>query len=130
MFTALWYDREIDPGQIVYALTNYTDRALYEEQDFWDVILEMYRRHPEDHRNTSYFLAHAADRLCCLIDRDDIAPVQRILQSGQFDKPLRRCIDRCIAHAIERNAYELQVMLTNYKHEKIGFTNAAEQFQL
>ena len=130
IFTALWAERDIQPEQIVHVLTDYPNTPPDEAENFWAIPLEMYRFHPDDRRNTAYLRAHIADALCFLIDQGDIALVQKMLQSGQFDAALRNSIDGCIEYAIEQCAYELQVILTNHKEEKTGFTDAAEQFQL
>ena len=65
-----------------------------------------------------------------LIDKNDTATMQKALESGAFDAILRNSIDSYIEYAIEQQALELQILLTNYKHEKIGYTDPAERMKL
>ena len=39
-------------------------------------------------------------------------------------------IDECIQYMIDNKKYEIQVLLTNYKREKIGYSDLAEKLKL
>ena len=68
--------------------------------------------------------------LCYLIDVKDALTLEEALRCGAFDKELKECIDRGIEYAIAKGAVEMQLMLTNYKAEKIGYVDAAERLML
>ena len=85
---------------------------------------------PEDERNNAFILAHCEKMLCYLIDVKDALTLEEALRCGAFDKELKECIDRGIEYAIAKGAVEMQLMLTNYKAEKIGYVDAAERLML
>ncbi|MCR4644798.1 MAG: leucine-rich repeat domain-containing protein [Oscillospiraceae bacterium] len=85
---------------------------------------------PTDMENTAYVRMHLEDMLRFLIRHNDARTLQTALESGMLDDLLPNCIDTCISYAIEQQSLETQLLLTNYKHEHIGYTDAADQFTL
>ena len=89
-----------------------------------------FRLCPEDAENTAYVREHLEDMLRFLIDHNDAATLLTALQNGMLDDLLPGCIDACIEYAIKQQALEIQLLLTNYKHDKLGFTDLADQLKL
>ena len=68
--------------------------------------------------------------LSSLIGMGQEDAIREILDGGRFADGLPECVDDLIELAIRQQELGIQLLLTNYKREKIGFTNAAERFDL
>lgn len=114
---------------LVMSLPVFSFRLSFAEQKY-PVAWTAFCLCPEDAENTAYVWAHFGEMMHFLIDHSEAATLQTALGSGVFDERLRTGIDHFIEYAIEKQALEMQLMLTNYKREKIGFTDPAEQLKL
>ena len=112
----------IDPGCIIPDMVTSPESPR--------IIWAVFKTCPEDQRNTAYIREHLADMLCYLIHWKKTEILQTVLQSGIFADLLPDCIDTCIDYAIEEKLFDIQLFLTNYKHEHIGYTDATDQFTL
>ncbi|MCR4644395.1 MAG: leucine-rich repeat domain-containing protein [Oscillospiraceae bacterium] len=122
---------EIRPWEVIGTLFRTLDQVpSYDVPKTWHVRWTAFRLCPEDERNAAEIRSGFTSLMSFFIDRNDTEVMQEILGSSRFQDDIRRCMDECIGYAIEREAYEMQVMLTNFKKEKIGYTDATEQLQL
>ncbi|MCR4644795.1 MAG: leucine-rich repeat domain-containing protein [Oscillospiraceae bacterium] len=85
---------------------------------------------PEDERNNAFIRADLPKMLRYLIDQKDALTLEEALRCGAFDEPLRACTDSCIEYAIAHGAIEIQLLLTNYKQEKLGYPDATAHLKL
>ncbi|MCR4644794.1 MAG: leucine-rich repeat domain-containing protein [Oscillospiraceae bacterium] len=65
-----------------------------------------------------------------LIEYERPVLLRAFLYSGRYDDALRACIDDLIEYAIREKKLEYQLLLTNYKREKLGYTDVSERFEL
>ena len=100
------------------------------QTDSYAIVWAVFWLCPEDERNTVFLRENLEKMLCFLIDRKDDAGLKDALGCGAFDEQIGACIDRCIEYANDKQAFEIQLMLTNYKAEKLGYTDVTEQFKL
>ena len=68
--------------------------------------------------------------LSSLIEMGQEEAFREILESGASADGIPDYIDDLIEQAIARQQHGIQLLLTNYKREKIGFTNVKKQFEL
>ncbi|MBP0972720.1 MAG: leucine-rich repeat domain-containing protein [Oscillospiraceae bacterium] len=122
-FELLEHEPYFDRPDVIKQLVNYQ----YAEHP---VTWAAFRSCPEDARNTGYLREHFDEAFQFLIERNDRETMQGVLQCGLFDDLLRDRIDGWIEYAIGNEMLEMQLMLTNYKAEKLGYTDVTEQFKL
>ena len=82
------------------------------------VIWDMFAVSPEDTDIFHYLTEHFGTASRALIDKNAPAFMQTILDDGRFITEDN--IDSLIEYAIEKQAYEIQVMLTNYRYQHFG----------
>ena len=82
------------------------------------LLFEMYFSAPEKDV-LKYIQENSEELLKALIDNQNTEVIRRILESGQFIT--QQNIDVLIQHAIEQKAYDIQVMLTDFKVQNFGF---------
>ncbi|MCR4644396.1 MAG: leucine-rich repeat domain-containing protein [Oscillospiraceae bacterium] len=108
---------------------NYTNKGI-RDLDAVAVALYAFRRCQDDVRNNEFLWVHFSFVLYTIMEESDLHTLMLLQQCGYFDDLFRANIDSMIEIAITSQQYEIQLYLTNYKKEKIGYTDAAEQFKL
>lgn len=111
--------------------------AMVENRDFsvkmdndvkYCVIWSFFSHQPEDEPTIDYIKKNFAKMFKYLIDNDDAETVQKVLDYGKFLG--KHNIDKHIQYAIDNKHIEIQVMLTNYKREKIGYSDPTKKLKL
>ncbi len=94
----------------------------------YSVIWSFFVHNPDDEPTIDYIKENFTEMFPYLIDENDIETVTAIVNSEKF--LTKRNIDKMIDYAIEKERHEIYVMLLNYKAEKLGFKDIADQFKL
>ncbi|MCR4644399.1 MAG: leucine-rich repeat domain-containing protein [Oscillospiraceae bacterium] len=89
-----------------------------------------FTQHPEHEKNTQEILRILSGLAAFFIDREDIAVLQELLGNALLQDGIRQNIDDWIDCAIEHEKLDAQLLLTNYKAEKIGYTDPTDHLQL
>jgi len=92
------------------------------------VLASIFRNQQEDETLNAYIKKNFSKIFPFLIDRDDIETVTAVIKSEKF--LTKRNIDKFIQYAIDNRHIEIQLLLTNYKREKIGYTDPAKKLKL
>ena len=87
-----------------------------------------FSHYPEDKPTIACIKNNFVEMFKYLIDNDDIETVQKVLDYGKFLG--KHNIDELILYAIDNKHIEIQVMLTNYKREKIGYSDPTKKLKL
>lgn len=87
------------------------------------ILLQLFRNTPDDERILKYFRKNLTEDVKTLIEEHETETVRKVIEAGIIQK---ENIDELIRYAIDQELYELQIMLTNYKREKIGFESIEE----
>ncbi len=87
------------------------------------ILLQLFENTPEDERILRYFREHLTKDMKELIENKENKMLQEIIDNCLIQK---ENIDELIRYAIAQKLYEIQIMLTNYKREKIGFETPEE----
>jgi len=82
------------------------------------ILLQLVQNTPDDERILRYFRKNLTEDVKTLITEHEIETVRKVIEAGIIQK---ENIDDLIRYTIDQKLYELQVMLMNYKREKIGF---------
>ena len=93
-------------------------------------ILTAFWHCPTDTRNNAMIRASFGKIARYLIDHKDALVLEEMLNCGEFDRQFSERIDKYIEYAITKGAVELQLMLTNYKAEKVGYADTTEHLKL
>ena len=92
------------------------------------VIASILRNQHEDETLNAYVKKNFARIMKYLIDHDDVETVTAIINSGKF--LTKRNIDKHINYAIDNRHFEIQVLLMDYKADKIGYSDPMAKFKL
>ena len=110
-------------------LTMIVDYSVKMSQEVkYDAVWKIFSNCPDDERTAAYVKKNFSKMFPFLLDRDDAETVQKVLDSGKF--LTERNIDKFIQYAIDNKHVEIQVLLINYKREKIGYSDPAEKLKL
>ena len=107
-------------------ITDYSVKMSHEVK--YDAVWKIFSNCPDDERTAAYVKKNFSKMFPFLLDRDDAETVQKVLDSGKF--LTKRNIDKFIQYAIDNKHVEIQLMLTNYKREKIGYSDPAKKLKL
>ncbi|MEE5993896.1 MAG: leucine-rich repeat domain-containing protein [Oscillospiraceae bacterium] len=94
----------------------------------YSVIWLFFVHNPEDEPTIAYIKKNFAKMFQYLIDHDDVETVTAIINSGKF--LTKRNVDKHINYAIDNKKYEIQVLLMDYKADKIGYSDPFQKFKL
>ena len=89
-------------------------------------VFEMYFSSPEEEKITAYISENITEMFKLFVDTRSIDAAKKILESGQFITGQN--IDSLIQYAIQQKAYEIQVLLTDYKYQH--FDNFGKDLKL
>ena len=92
------------------------------------MLASCFRNQQEDETLNAYIKKNFAKMFKYLIDHDDVETVTAIIQSEKF--LTKRNIDKFIQYAIDNRHIEIQVLLTNYKRDKIGYSDPFQKLKL
>lgn len=107
------------------------DTKDFSLQDGWSVSLKysvlwgMFGNTPDDKEVLAAIKKNFVKMCKYLVDIDDLQMIEKILTESKLVN--KRNIESMIKYTIEQNKTEMQVMLTNYKNEKLGYASAEEQ---
>ncbi len=82
----------------------------------------------KDEAAAGFLAEHFTEVLHLLIDHNQIAAIQRLLDASRFAE--RETIEEAIGYANARKRLELQVLLINYKNEHFGFSDPTSHLKL
>lgn len=83
------------------------------------ILIQMYHQNPDDTMLIVYLKEQFPEIIRPLIDENQAGLLRDVIDAGQMIQ--KETIDELIRYAIEKQSYETQVMLTNYKNENFGF---------
>ena len=90
-------------------------------------VLAYYRK-TKDETAFTYIKKNLLKIVTYVIQQNDIETIEALTEvDNLFTK---RNIDKMIDYAIEKERHEIYVILLNYKAEKLGFKDIANQFKL
>ncbi|MEE5994621.1 MAG: leucine-rich repeat protein [Oscillospiraceae bacterium] len=92
------------------------------------VLASILRNQHEDETLNAYIKKNFAKMFKYLIDHDDVETVTAIINSGKF--LTKRNVDKHINYAIDDGHFEIQVLLMNYKEDKIGYSDPFQKLKL
>lgn len=102
-----------------------SENARLAMEDVYRIIVGMFHAHPDDEKILAYIRENIIKFLPYLLGNDDLETMQRMIDNGKTFTADN--IDECIQYMIDNKKYEIQVLLTNYKREKIGYSDPAEK---
>lgn len=97
-------------------------------EDKHAVIWYMFCAQPEDRQILQYIRRNFINMFPILIEKGNAEILQKLLDKQIF--VTRKNIDKLIQCAIDKQNYALQVMLTEYKHQKFGYQEIADRLKL
>ena len=89
------------------------------------ILIQMYHQNPEDNSMLLYLKEQFPEIIRPLIDENQAELIREVIHTGQMIQ--KENIDEFIRYAIEKQSYETQVLLTNYKSEQFGFESIEEK---
>ena len=92
------------------------------------VIRSIFKNALKDEIINTYIKENFAEMFQYLIDRNDIETALAVIHSGKFITSEN--IDEIIRYAIDKRRTEIQVLLMDYKREKIGYSDPSEKLKL
>ena len=87
----------------------------------YDLIFKVFFANPDDNfQEAEYLKEHFTEIMCCFIDENQAERIRLVMQTMRnfFN---HQNIDEIIAYAIDKQKYEIQLMLTDYKARRIGY---------
>ena len=101
------------------------------EDIFYDVVLQAFLKYPQDEKWVDYITRHSSDMFRNLIDRNQITLLKSVLDTGIPVK--EKVIRDLMMYANETRKYEMQILLTEFKKNHIGYEpeeNILKKFEL
>ena len=83
------------------------------------------RQNPAEENLLLYLKEHFSEYIRPLIDGNQAELIRKVVAAGQMIQ--KETIDDLIRYAIEKQSYETQIMLTDYKREQFGFESIEEK---
>jgi hypothetical protein len=94
----------------------------------YHLIAQMFTAGIDEEGVSAYIKKNFAKMFKYLIDHDDVEAVTAIINSGKF--LTKRNVDKHINYAIDNGHFEIQVLLMDYKADKIGYSDPMAKFKL
>jgi len=120
--------RPSERGKVFAMIATHDFTTKMKSDSRYTAISSMFKSHPEDTEIIAYIKKNFTKMFRYLIDENDIETIEAIIYSEKF--LTKRNIDKMIDYAIEKERHEIYVILLNYKAEKLGFKDIADQFKL
>ena len=126
MIEAFQNYHDVSFSDVLTMIADYSVKMSHEVK--YDAVWKIFSNCPDDERTVAYVKKNFSKMFPFLLDHDDAETVQKVLDSGKF--LTKRNIDKFIQYAIDNKHVEIQLMLTNYKREKIGYSDPAKKLKL
>ena len=94
----------------------------------YEIVCVLFCMNYDNEIFNEYFKKNFSKIFQYMIDNDDVETVAAIINSGKF--LTKRNIDKFIQYAIDNRHIEIQVLLTNYKRDKIGYSDPFQKLKL
>ena len=121
-FTPHW--GQVNPERVFRMIDERNFSASIFLSDKYEAILNMFFRNPEDEELYQYIRKNILKIIKVMTDQNQTEFVRKLLEDGRFIT--KRNIDKLIQYAIDNRKIEIQLMLMNYKAEKIGYDSDEE----
>lgn len=119
---------DVSSDEIIHMVHNRDFSVKMNHDVKYAVIASILRNQHEDETLNAYIRKNFSKMFKYLIDHDDVEAVTAIINSGKF--LTKRNVDKHIQYAIDNGHFEIQVLLMNYKADKIGYSDPMAKFKL
>ena len=94
----------------------------------YNIILQMYLAGIDKENTSAYIKKQFPKIFRTMIDKDEIELISAVIEDGVF--LTKRNIDILIDYAIEKGQTEIQLLLINYKHDVLGYSDPFRKLKL
>ena len=110
---------------------------IFKERDYtakimasvkYSIILQMYLEDIDKDNTFAYIKKQFPKIFRTMIDEDETELISAVIEDGVF--LTKRNIDNLIDYAIEKGKAEIQLMLMNYKHDVLGYSDPFRKLKL
>jgi len=115
---------EISIDEIIHMIAEKDFSLAMPENEKFSIIWQMFINAPEEEKISDYIYQHCNAMLLYLLRINRPDWLEDVLGYGDFIT--LKNIDFLIQTAIQENLYDMQGLLINYKHKKIGYTSIEE----
>ena len=115
----------------------YELERIFKERDYtakimasvkYSIILQMYLADIDKDNTFAYIKKQFPKIFRTMIDEDETELISAVIEDGVF--LTKRNIDNLIDYAIEKGKAEIQLMLMNYKHDVLGYSDPFRKLKL
>lgn len=115
----------------------YEMERIFKERDYtakimasvkYSIILQMYLADIDKENTSAYIKKQFPKIFRTMIDEDETELISAVIEDGVF--LTKRNIDNLIDYAIEKGKAEIQLLLMNYKHDVLGYSDPFRKLKL